>query len=112
MAVNERSRTDFLSGWEGYPRNFSSIFAQVDLEACDKRLKNDTQRLFNSGTTEVKFETVLFRIEEGARKGDELITDVATDDRMLEDTLIVRLPLQKKKPNYTDISEETLGYGW
>ncbi len=109
MDTHEARGTDFLSGWERYPKNFSPNFAQVDLDACHQRLGKDAKRLFSNATTEITFQTVLPRPQDEAGEGVEILTDVATDDRMLDDILIVRVPRYRNKPDDTDISLETLG---
>ena len=91
MTASQR-RVELLKGWEDYPTNLSAIYDQEDLEAFHSRLKQESKRLFNSDITEIRFETVLPCSEGLTSEGDRLFMDLVTDDGMLNDILIVRLP--------------------
>jgi hypothetical protein len=92
MSQNELDPIAILRGWERYPENLSDVSPRDHLEHCNHRLKKDTQRLFNSNITNVRLHTVLRdrHEEKGTEQRPTLITDTVTDEKLLEEVLIVR----------------------
>jgi hypothetical protein len=102
MAIKQTSRTELLSGWEDYPTNLSAIYDQEDLEAAHLRLKHDSERLFSTDITEIRFETILPCHEGAMSEGDRLFTDLVVNDGMLDDILIVMIFRLEYKRNHAD----------
>jgi len=58
----------------------------VDLEAAQLRLEMSRSRLFNASSTQIRFETVPLRNDNGAQ---QVVSEIITEDKELENVLTV-----------------------